>query len=146
MADDCPRKTNPVPSQIVSISNNAKDDFLFVNESGRSADYKVGSRPAIRSHVRKHIAKERKQKQKAARRTEAMGSSRQWQPLAPRTIVSQDLSLHDPNCLLSGTLPNAIPAIVDGDTSQATNHLLGGGLSTGKVKQGSAIPECERSP
>jgi hypothetical protein len=74
---------------------------------------------------------------------EAAGSSRQWQPLAPRTTVSQDLSFHDPNCPLSGILPNSIPAFEDGNTRKINNRQLGGGYSTGKAKEGPAILEGE---
>lgn len=31
--------------------------FLFVNESGNATSYKVGYRPDVRSHIRKHVAR-----------------------------------------------------------------------------------------
>jgi len=46
-------------------------DFAFVNESGASAAYKPGHRENVHSHVRKHVAKQFKQKHKIGRKAEA---------------------------------------------------------------------------
>jgi hypothetical protein len=100
----------------------AAKDFLFVNETGPSTEFKVGYRPDIRSHVRKHVAREFKQKHKNARRIEEADSDRQWQPLLPQAVVQGHLRdpIRVPYC---GIIPmQFIPSRVT-ESSDATEPV-----------------------
>ncbi len=90
-------------SSQMTVKTSSEINFLFVNETavtGQPTEYKVGHRPAIRSHVRRHTARLVKQKHKTAGRAEATGSGSTRQLLMPLGTGQDDPQdmIHDPEC------------------------------------------------
>lgn len=87
--------------------------FLFVNVTGDSAAYKHGHRPAVRSHVTAHVAREFKEVHKMARKGKRKVILPNNPTLAPQPHGhnSPKIQHHDSNCPASLAAPSSISSL-----------------------------------
>ncbi|KAE9373670.1 hypothetical protein N431DRAFT_465948 [Stipitochalara longipes BDJ] len=92
------------PSKITDKTEPKSDDttsFLFVNETVQSTEYKVGHRPAIRSHVRRHATKHSKPKNKPERNERRIAARTSRVSQQRQSLVWQNDThdaFHSPDC------------------------------------------------